>query len=205
MNPVPSRPQPLRTGHHCSSSSSAGPAAADFESPILTSSPETSPPMSPAGTRPSCSSYHPRSFPENIIGRLRSRSRSSVRDHRSTNDDADVGAGAPTIDDIRAPQSPGEMNAPPSSATCPAAKGGGRGYPPDATDGVTVAEQTRGHSQRTVSASAASGQMERRKSSRSSGTLSDCGRHSNDWLFNGFSFRDKARGALGHLTQERRN
>ena len=123
------------------------------------------------------------------------------------NDDADVKAGASTVDDVRAPQSPGEMDAPPSSATYSAVKGGGRVHPADATDAAddAVVAQTRDRSQRTVSASAASGQVERRKGSRSYGTLSDCGRHSNDWLFNGFSFRDTARGALGHLTHERRN
>lgn len=30
----------------------------------------------------------------------------------------------------------------------------------------------------------------------STGTFSDCGRHSNDWLFNGFSVKETARGLL---------
>lgn len=35
------------------------------------------------------------------------------------------------------------------------------------------------------------------------GTISHCGRHSNDWLFGGFSFRDTVRDGVDRLRQQR--
>ncbi|KAG2413544.1 hypothetical protein HFD88_002733 [Aspergillus terreus] len=38
---------------------------------------------------------------------------------------------------------------------------------------------------------------------RRQGTITDCGRHSNEWLFGGFSFRDTVRDGVDRLRHQR--